>query len=842
MKFHLFSFFLAMLCAATLPAQIVINEYSAANHAQFSDNFQGHEDWIELYNAGDASVTIGGWGITDNPNTLGKWKFPATATIASKGFVRLWCSGRDTSLAANHYHTNFKLTQTKGTPEKITLTNAQNNILDQVEVRKTDRHQSRCRQTDGATEWMICTQPSPRASNDGKTMFARFVDRPTVDKEAGFYADSVKVSISTDEPNGTIRYTLNGEEPLVTSAEYTGQITIKNTTVLKARVFSADTSALPSFIRFHTYFINESHSMEVLSIAADDLLTLANGDNMLRPIGSMEYFGKDKQLIDRVYGELNSHGQDSWANDQRSLDWITRDEFGYTDVIEAKIFSGSPRDEFQRIILRASGDDNYPAANRSTNEGCAHMRDDYVQALASLADLHLDTRRTERCIVYLNGEYWGVYSFREKIDDHDYMGAYYDQGKYDIQMVLTWGDTWSEYGGSKSITDWRALRTYILNNNMADSSKYAYVESQMDFLSLIDYFFVNTSSVCSDWLNYNTGWWRGLDPAGGHKKWGYILWDNDATFGFYINYTGVPDTSPTATPCDINDFDTQWGNPDPERHIQILNKLRTNPKFDQLYLSRHADLYNTTYSCDNMLHVLDSMVAVIQPEMQRHADRWFGTYQGWQQNVARLRYFIERRCLLTDEGMLTCDTILNGPHEIHFMTEPAGMGSIQVNTLAAQAQPWSGLYYEGMPNLLTAMPTPATGFVFSHWEGKNSAFSIDSSKQTVQAYFAAPDTVIAHFKPFSSGLNDLGNQLEWSVYPTIFHTTLNVNFDHTEAVPCSMMVYDAFGREVFRHDAGTTNAIHTNLFLPADLATGMYYMRLQAGEMTGLKKLVKQAE
>ena len=66
----------------------------------------------------------------------------------------------------------------------------------------------------------------------------------------------------------------------------------------------------------------------------------------------------------------------------------------------------------------------------------------------------------------------------------------------------------------------------------------------MDLQSLADYVIVNSASVCSDWLNWNTGWWRGTNPDGEHQKWGFILWDNDATFGYYINYTGIPDISP----------------------------------------------------------------------------------------------------------------------------------------------------------------------------------------------------------------------------------------------------------------------------------------------------------
>ncbi len=87
---------------------------------------------------------------------------------------------------------------------------------------------------------------------------------------------------------------------------------------------------------------------------------------------------------------------------------------------------------------------------------------------------------------------------------------------------------------------------------MSIEENYQIAKDSIKMTSLIDYFLMNLNVVASDWLNYNTGWWRGLDKDGDHKKWGYILWDLDATFDYYINYTGVPNISPNAQPCDIN--------------------------------------------------------------------------------------------------------------------------------------------------------------------------------------------------------------------------------------------------------------------------------------------------
>jgi len=142
----------------------------------------------------------------------------------------------------------------------------------------------------------------------------------------------------------------------------------------------------------------------------------------------------------------------------------------------------------------------------------------------------------ERVILFLNGEYWGVYGMRERPVDHDYTSEYYDQGKYEIQYLSTWAITEIEYGGVQAQQDWENLRDFILENDMSDSDNYQIADDSINLLSMIDYMIVNLTAVASDWLNYNTGWWRGLNPDGGHKKWGYILWDLDATFDYYRSF------------------------------------------------------------------------------------------------------------------------------------------------------------------------------------------------------------------------------------------------------------------------------------------------------------------
>ncbi len=547
-KILLFSL-ITLFGMTNISAQVVINEYSASNLESFADSFGKTEDWIELYNTSSDDIDLGGWHISDKESKPGKWEIPTGTIIPANGHLVFLCSGRDGKFG-NEYHTNFKLAQTKGS-DIVLLSDANEMVVEMFPLSLTLVEHSRCRTQDGSIEWKISTAPTFGASNDSSPQVNGYTTAPEMDLEAGFYEGPQVVVITNNEPNSVLRYTLDGTNPIPSSPEYNGSISINETQVVKAQSFSNDPLILPGKMDFNTYFIDEDFTLAVFSVAADQVIELANGNGPLIPIGSLEYFNTNKEREATSFGSLNRHGQDSWVLDHRSLDWISRDEMGYSKSVDAPLFGYSDRDEYQKFMFRNSGDDNYPAINDGNHDGATHIRDEYVHTLGQLGGMKLDQRAVERVILFLNGQYWGIYGMRERPVDHDYTTEYYDQGKYDIQYLSTWGESEIEYGGLKAIADWENLRNFILNNDMSTPANYKIAEDSISMKSLIDYFVMNLNVVAVDWLNYNTGWWRGLDSEGDHKKWGYILWDLDATFDYYINYTGVPNETPTAEPCDL---------------------------------------------------------------------------------------------------------------------------------------------------------------------------------------------------------------------------------------------------------------------------------------------------
>ncbi len=821
------------MLAFSTNAQVVINEYSASNLNDFIDDNDKFEDWIELYNSSDQPVNLNGWFISDKEDKPGKWKIEQDLFIDGNGYLILWCSGRDT--IDDQYHTNFKLTQTKGN-EVLSLANSDAVIINTIPMELTKLGHSRARATDGGTTWKVSVNPTLGYSNDNAEMYDGYTQEVTTNVGAGFYEDDFKVFFNTTQPNVDIYYTLDGSEPTQNDLLFTGDsILIDETIVVKAKAFSTNPDILPGKIIFNTYFMNESFTVPVFSVAADDIQDLANGEGALRPQGTLEYF-VDGEYVDGSYGELNRHGQDSWILDHRSLDWITRDEMGYSKDINAQLFSYSDRDDHQRLMFRASGDDNYPANDDFNHQGSCHIRDEYVHTLAQEGGMKLDVRAVERVVLFLDGEYWGLYGLRERPVDHDYTSEYYDQGKYDLQYLATWGGTWAEYGGSQAFADWIELRDFIMDEDMSSEANYEYVKSQLQVKSLIDYMLANLNTVASDWLNYNTGWWRGLDPEGDHKKWGYILWDNDATFDYYINYSGVPNTDPDADPCDIEEIgeymDDFFNGGGVGHHEKIFLKLiDESDDFRQLYYSRQADLINTAFSCDNMHATFDSMIAIIEPEMPRQIARWGGSMNEWESNVEDMRQFIDDRCNYLAQGMLNCYN-LEGPYEITLDVEPAGAGEIEFNTLDIEQFPWSGDYYGLMPNLIEAKANDEN-VPFLFWKTLNgSVVSPDSSLVEAEIYFDNVDTLIAVFGEVT-GVFEQAFTTEWNVYPTITTGQLSIIAEFENSNNVSFELLDMNGR--FIQDFGIGGKVegtkyHWSLNIGEQLASGMYIVNMTTEE------------
>jgi gliding motility-associated-like protein len=725
--------------------QVKINEYSASNFgATILDNQSNNSDWIELYNASSSSVNVAGWYLSDDPTNMTKYSLPAGTSIPATGFLRIWCSGNGMPAnAAGHIHTNFKLTQC--TNDWIILRSG-STIIDSLQLKRTQSLHSRGRKPDGTANWKVFTAPTPNATNSSSAYDA-YAPRPVLAPSAGFYSATQNVTITVTPTVGiTIRYTVNGDEPTTTSTAYVATpVNVATTSVLRAYAVSSNTAILPSFMETNTYFINETIDSRygVVSISGGTPLNQLLGGTQNNPNTHTEYFDNGTQKTEG-YGAADKHGNDSWAYNQRGIDIETFDEYGYNNAFKYKFFTDpkmgvSPRKEFQHIMIKAAASDNYSSSNNTGKPVC-HMRDAFVQTYSYRKGLELDGRRNKHVIVFKNGDYWGLYELREAFEG-DYTDYYYKQPSDSIDNLAFWGGLQIRNG---SDTGWVNLYNYVMANSMTNVASYNYVNSKLNFNSLIDYMVYNSYVVNSDFINWNSAWWRGRAKDGTtplSKKWKYWNWDMDNVYDLGENFSGLPTTDMTSDPCAYTNV---FQNAGPNKgHPDILEKLLTNPAFKSMYINRYADLLNSAFKCDSILNHFNYFKSILTPEMPRQIAKWGGTMAEWNKNMDTLQSKIQQRCSYIESKIADCYSVT--PKPITVDVQPPGVGLVKVNTNTLLTYKWYGNYFAPVTLSFKETVVDTANYEFDYWEFKNHSPAQGTEADSVSIAFTQSDDVVAHF-------------------------------------------------------------------------------------------------
>lgn len=97
----------------TIPivGDIVINELLAVNKDNVLDEYNDHEDWLEIYNTTNQTIDMNNVYLSNTLNNTLKWKFPSNTYIIPHGYLTVWAD--DDSLEYL-LHTNFNLDKDTG--------------------------------------------------------------------------------------------------------------------------------------------------------------------------------------------------------------------------------------------------------------------------------------------------------------------------------------------------------------------------------------------------------------------------------------------------------------------------------------------------------------------------------------------------------------------------------------------------------------------------------------------------------------------------------------------------------------------------------------------------------
>lgn len=145
-----------------LPA-LFVNEVLAINESVATDEQGEFEDFVEIYNAGDAAVDASGMYLSDDPGFPRMWAIPDGTVIPAHAFLRVWA---DNEPGDGPLHATFKL---GSGGETVTISHNDANgavLIDSLTYPSLGVDESFGRYPDGSDDLQIFCAVTPAAPND----------------------------------------------------------------------------------------------------------------------------------------------------------------------------------------------------------------------------------------------------------------------------------------------------------------------------------------------------------------------------------------------------------------------------------------------------------------------------------------------------------------------------------------------------------------------------------------------------------------------------------------------------------------------------------------------------
>ncbi len=720
-------FFIGLVCTFQgFSQQIFINEFLASNSGVSADEFGEYDDWVELYNPGPSPVDIGGMFVTDDLNQPAQWQIPTTdpakTTIPPGGFLLLWF---DREMSQGVLHVDAKLS---AGGEDIGLFASDGvTMVDGLTFGPQSTDVSYGRMPDGGDAFQFFTTPTPAASNSAGPG-GNFAAAPAASVAGGFFSNNFEVALSTATP---------GAEPDENDPLYTSPLPVAATTTLRARTFAA--GMLPSQVTTHTYFFGADHSFPVvaLSFQEEDFFDPATGiypnylEDWERPV-HVEFFEDDGSQAFSQEGLVEIHGTGSAQSAQKSLKIKAKVNNG-AGVFPYPIFPDLPFGEYKSFLLRNSGQD----------WKVTMFRDAFVSSLADDLDdvggiilpprLYLQGFRPG--VAYLNGEYWGIHNLREHMKE-GYIEQHFGLRDNEIDLLDN-----SNEAAAGNFDAWNFLKQYLAANSFASDDKMQQLGSFIDLPHFLDYTAFNVLIDNSDWPGNNLRRWRERTY---HGQWRFLTFDLDFSFGLLkiepdtlIFNSG--DASANSLARLLDDSAVTWPNP----HWTTLSFRKTmeNAAFRRDFINRTADFLNVLFDPQRVNARIDEFVALYEPEIQQHFDRWSPGWNPWASHVQVLRKFANDRPQFLRQHFVNYFSEITGTGTVTLKAQPANGGGISISTLTLGPQrlPWSGKYFTGIK--VPVMAVPAPGYIFTGWS--NPALG---NQQTGNLTLEGDETLVAFFE------------------------------------------------------------------------------------------------
>lgn len=476
----------------------------------------------------------------------------------------------------------------------------------------------------------------------------------------GFYEESPTLEIFPFYQQHHIRFTTNGNRPTAQSRLYTEPLLldeslystsdiftiqvapekdmfypdgVEHCIVIRAAVFDANENRI-SEVTTHSYFIHalgcDTHGLPVVSLCADSLdlfdysrgimvpgawfspsLVDWTGNYFCRGLAwekccNVEFYETDNTGINQMAG-LRTHGGASRRFQQKGFKVFAKEEYGKKRFEHLFFPENAPLDSYKHLSLKPF---------RCSNWLTTGIQDQLAQQVARSLDI--DGLASRQTVLFLNGEYWGIYALEETPDER-YLEDHFDVDLEESTIIKQW--IMLEHGDD---TQWNELFQWVMDTDLSDEDNYHFLCDRIDIDNFIDYQIFELYSGNVDWPQNNVRCWR---PSNG--KWRWIFYDGDGCFfrdwDVFANAVAT-DTIPIGN------------NPSAFQATLFFRKLNENAAFRDRFESRFRQTMDDMLRYDRISPIFNSICAWIREEVSEQCNR-FGfpsSMTKWEDDVSRV--------------------------------------------------------------------------------------------------------------------------------------------------------------------------------------------------------------
>lgn len=486
----------------------------------------------------------------------------------------------------------------------------------------------------------------------------------TFSAPGGFYDASFDISLQCTGAY-QIRYTMNGTNPTAASALYVAPLwldeglysrsdiyriqtsnddlfyapeSVRHCITLRAAAFD-ETGCRVGPVATQSYFIRslgcDTHGLPAMALAADSLELFdydtgilvpgvhfdstesywtgnfyQSGKEWERPVNVEFYELGDNSGINQQAG-LRTHGGTSRRQTQKGLKIYAREEYG-TKRFKHQFFESIPNDSFKHLVMK-------PFSYQWFNYG---IQDDICNRMA--ARLDVESVASRPMVLFLNGEYWGIYYLKEKPDAH-YLEDHFVDEDTDFNVIGSW------YGELVDGDDFNFLEMmrWVQLSDLSHEEEYARISEMIDISSFIDYYCFELFIGNNDWPANNMRCYQLRDG-----KWRWIFFDGDDAlskmeFDVFDNATSTQDlgwpTDPTST--------------------LLFRKLLENKEFTDCFIHRFCELLTSQFTYRETKAYFEDAAALVREEVPAQSER-FGlplSVRTWEKDIKVVREFLMTR-------------------------------------------------------------------------------------------------------------------------------------------------------------------------------------------------------